>query len=84
VQQRLQAWSPAASRLAPDDPEEKFDRKAAAVYIGCSFRTLENWGTRGGGPRFLKIGSRVVYRRRDLDAWLRACERTSTSDRGPA
>jgi len=30
----------------------------------------------------LKLGSRVVYRRRDLDVWLVGRERTSTSDRG--
>jgi hypothetical protein len=32
----------------------------------------------------LKLGSRVVYRRRDLDSWLAARERASTSDRGEA
>jgi predicted site-specific integrase-resolvase len=65
------------------DPEEKFDRKAAARYIGVADRTLENWAVRGGGPVLIKAGSRCIYRRRDLDAWLRARERTSTSDRGP-
>ena len=35
----------------------------------------------GAGPRFLKIGRRVLYRRSDLDAWLAKCERRSTAER---
>ena len=66
------------------DPDQKFARPEAANYLGNSARTLEGWAVRGGGPRMLKLGSRVVYRRRDLDAWLAARERASTSDRGQA
>jgi excisionase family DNA binding protein len=66
------------------DPDQKFARPEAAKYLGISARTLEGWAVRGGGPRMLKLGSRVVYRRRDLDAWLATRERASTSDRGPA
>lgn len=73
------------------DPDQKFDRKAAARYLGVSDRTLENWAVRGGGPMFIKASNRpgsrrgrCVYRRRDLDAWLTAREYTSTSDRGNA
>ena len=57
------------------DPDQKFCRPEAARYLGISPRTLEGWAVRGGGPRMLKLGSRVVYRRRDLDAWLAARER---------
>ena len=68
---------------APDpDPDQKFSRPEAPRYLGISARTLESWAVRGGGPRMLKLGSRVVYRRRDLDVWLVGRERTSTSDRG--
>jgi hypothetical protein len=28
----------------------------------------------GGGPRFLKVGGAVRYRRRDVDAWLAGLE----------
>ena len=65
------------------DPEEKFDQEAAARHLfgeGGSSRTLETWRVRGGGPLFLKVGRRVIYRRRDLDAWLAERERASTSD----
>jgi len=66
----------------PTDPDQKFSRPEAAHYLGISTRTLEGWAVRGGGPRMLKLGSRVVYRRRDLDAWLADRERANTSDRG--
>jgi excisionase family DNA binding protein len=69
---------------AAADFDQKFSRPEAARYLGISVRTLEGWAVRGGGPRMLKLGSRVVYRRRDLDAWLAGRERTSTSDRGEA
>jgi excisionase family DNA binding protein len=66
----------------PIDPDQNLSRREAATYLGVSPRTLEGWAVRGGGPLMLKLGSRVVYRRRDLDAWLTNRERASTSDRG--
>lgn len=51
-------------------------RKAAAPYITarfglpCSMKTLEKWATVGGGPRFMKSGSRVLYRIADIDEWF--------------
>ena len=32
-------------------------------------RTLANWRWLGEGPRFLKIGNRVVYRIEDIEAY---------------
>jgi predicted DNA-binding transcriptional regulator AlpA len=57
---------------------------AAAEYLGLSPATLETLRTRGGGPPFVKLGRRVVYRREDLDAWLARRLRRSTSDQGEA
>jgi len=55
--------------------------KQAADYLGVSPRTLEMWRHRGTGPAYYKVGrSRVVYSREELDAFLRAGRRTSTSD----
>ena len=54
----------------------------AATYLGLSPKTLETLRTRGGGPPFLKLGRRVVYRKTDLDTWLAARIRRSTSDPG--
>jgi hypothetical protein len=32
-------------------------------------RTLEQWRWQGKGPKYLKIGSRVVYRLEDVEAF---------------
>ncbi|KAA2234738.1 helix-turn-helix transcriptional regulator [Salinarimonas soli] len=32
-------------------------------------RTLERWRWMGQGPRFLKVGKRVVYRLEDVEAY---------------
>ena len=42
----------------------------AAEYLGSKDRTLERWRHCGGGPPFVKVGRRVMYRLADLDAWL--------------
>ncbi|MHB1095571.1 MAG: helix-turn-helix transcriptional regulator [Gemmatimonadaceae bacterium] len=45
----------------------------AAQYVGCAPATLNKWRCVGGGPRFAKLGPRIVaYRVEDLDAWLAA------------
>jgi hypothetical protein len=40
-----------------------------AAYWRISPRTLERWRCTGNGPRFLKLGSRVVYRIADVEAF---------------
>lgn len=52
----------------------------AAEYCGSSSSTLEKLRVAGSGPRFVKMGRRVVYDPADLDAWLDANRRRSTSD----
>jgi hypothetical protein len=32
-------------------------------------RTLERWRYKGTGPKFLKVGGRVVYRLKDVEAY---------------
>jgi hypothetical protein len=47
-------------------------------------RTLERWRWVGEGPSFLKLGSRVVYRIRDVDEYERKHLRTPTPREEPA
>lgn len=56
----------------------------AATYTGLSVSTLNKLRVFGGGPLFLKLGRRVIYDVADLDAWLAARRRRSTSDNGRA
>lgn len=56
----------------------------AAAYCGSSASTFEKLRLTGGGPRYVKLGRRVVYDPADLDSWLAAHRRTSTSQQAPA
>lgn len=51
-------------------PEEVFDQDGAAAYLKISVSMLKQFRIQGGGPLFKPIGSRVIYRRKDLDSWL--------------
>ncbi|HIZ98255.1 MAG TPA: helix-turn-helix domain-containing protein [Candidatus Janibacter merdipullorum] len=42
----------------------------ASQYLRIPEGTLRYWRHRGEGPRAVKLGRRVVYRRQDLDAWF--------------
>jgi hypothetical protein len=56
----------------------------AAAYTQLSASTLEKMRVAGGGPVYHLAGRKIVlYNRRDLDHWLSARRRTSTSDPGP-
>jgi predicted DNA-binding transcriptional regulator AlpA len=52
----------------------------AARFLGLSGRTLEKHRTYGTGPRYSKIGGRVVYGIEELQAWVNRGAKTSTSD----
>lgn len=66
----------------PSESAGPFMRTAeAAAYCKSSASTFEKLRLTGGGPAYSKIGRRVVYRVEDLDAWLAANRKTSTSDR---
>lgn len=56
----------------------------ASIYAGLSVSTLNRLRVNGGGPIFLKVSARVIYLKKDLDAWLESHARRSTSDQGQA
>jgi len=68
--------------MANERPTPYVPQKAAAEYINGSERTLEAWRHKGGGPPYFKCGRRVLYLLDDLDAFIRAGRRASTSDSG--
>jgi predicted DNA-binding transcriptional regulator AlpA len=54
----------------------------AAAYVALAEGTLTKLRMTNDGPSFVKVGLRAVaYRKADLDAWLQARVRRSTSDR---
>lgn len=44
--------------------------REAADYLRQTASTLAHWRSAGTGPRFVRIGRRVVYRRTDLVAFV--------------
>ena len=52
----------------------------AAQRLCLSPSTLNKWRLTGGGPRFIKLNSKVLYDPADLDAWVDARKYDSTSE----
>ena len=49
-----------------------------AEYLNMSLGSLRRWRLFRTGPKYLKIGSAVRYRREDLDTWLNSRCRASS------
>lgn len=58
------------------------DEKQAAALLHVSVKSLQGWRYRGGGPEFVKLGRSVRYEMSDLEDFVQAARRTSTSDLG--
>ena len=68
---------------APTRTNRKFRAPEAAEYLGLSTSTLAKMRLRGDGPLYSKAGPRVVvYDLTDMESWLAARKRLSTSDPG--
>ncbi len=68
-------------KVAAPAPPVLLTEEQAAAAIGLSQRFLQARRYRGDGPRFVRISSRCVrYRRQDLEAWIQARVRSSTSE----
>jgi Helix-turn-helix domain len=58
---------------------QHLDQNQLAARWRMSPRTLEQWRWQGRGPRYLKIGGRVVYRLADVEAFEAASIRVNTT-----
>jgi hypothetical protein len=59
-----------AAAVTSVDPEELIAAVVAAQLLHVRPATLTCWRNERRGPRFLKVGRFVFYRRADLAAWL--------------
>ena len=50
----------------------KLNTHEAAAYLGVKPNTLEVWRCKHRGPKYAKLGSRIVYDLDDLDAFFAA------------
>ena len=72
-----------AGRPIPRHPDALLFTAEAAFLLGLSPRTLEALRLRGNGPPFLALTPKAVrYHRGDLEKWIEARRRVSTSDPG--
>lgn len=63
----------------PKPKRNKLRTPDAAAYTGLAASTLEKLRVNGGGSPYMRVGRVVVYDPDDLDAWLDAHKRRSTS-----
>ena len=54
--------------------------REAEHVLRLSERTIERMRIAGTGPRFCRLGHSVRYRQQDLEAWIAARLRSSTSE----
>lgn len=48
------------------------DEKVASKRLGVSVALMRKWRRMGGGPRFCKFGSRVLYSEAEIGAFIDA------------
>jgi hypothetical protein len=59
-----------------------------SLYLGLSLHTLQRYrcerirnpNSKNVGPKFKKVGNKIFYKVRDVQAWIEACGRDSTRD----
>jgi predicted DNA-binding transcriptional regulator AlpA len=50
------------------------------AMLKIKVNTLADWRHRGKGPRYIKVGQLVRYRRSDVESWLEDNTRSQTID----
>ncbi|XKE45718.1 helix-turn-helix domain-containing protein [Halomonas organivorans] len=66
-----------------NNPHELLTPEETALYLGVSSRTLATWRSTGRhNLPFIKVGSRVRYKRGDLEAWVSRRSLSMTPGRG--
>lgn len=60
-----------------------WDEHITAKVLGVAVATVRRWRWAGKGPKFLKLGGAVRYDPADVQAFIDASRRSSTSDPGP-
>lgn len=54
------------------DPDALLNEAQTADFLNLSIRTLQAWRVKNAGPRFVRAGRAIRYRRADLIAWVEA------------
>ena len=60
---------------------ELISEKPAAAFTGQSVRTLQDYRSKGGGPKYYRLSPKCIrYRRADLREWAESRQATSTAE----
>ena len=65
------------------NPEAVLTERQVAAEYNIPIKSLQQYRYRGNGPRFLKLGRSVRYRRRDIQAWFEKNEVKPRSEDAP-
>ena len=60
--------------------KQLWSTKTTADFLDSSVFTLEKLRSTGGGPPFVKMNRKVLYRPSDVEAWVAERICTSTAD----
>lgn len=61
-------------------PASLLTERDASVLLKIPMATLRRWRWAGAGPRFLKLGGHVRYRRGDIEEFIAAGERGGATE----
>lgn len=56
------------------DLQKYLTAKEAATYLGVAYVTITSWRAKKKGPSYIKIGSKTLYKKEDLEKYIQ--ERT--------
>ncbi len=72
--------APNALLPLPDNDDTLIRRADLPRYLPIAAQTAARWAVEGQGPRFIKVGRRIVaYRAGDLREWLLGRARQNTA-----
>ncbi len=72
-----------SNQIATEPTSRLLKEGEAAKILNLEVATLRRWRWSGRGPRFLKLGGAVRYELADIEAFIEASRKASTSDPGP-
>ncbi len=60
----------AAGRSRPASSDRLLSAEEVSAYLQVPLKTLYQWRLKGTGPRGLRVGRHLRYRRDEVDGWL--------------
>lgn len=67
---RVRSRAESTEDSAVDRNERLLSVAEVASYFGVAVKTLYQWRHKGVGPRSMRVGRHLRYRRSELDRWL--------------